>query len=104
MRVNFDVGTEEDDESYVLCKRCKYPMVELARYDVMNEIPGSEAPGVREYVWGGEEWIVLRWLGIVFVSAWWWVKLRIKGWRLNRVLRQHPRTLICGNCGALWKR
>lgn len=28
MRINFDAGIE-DDENYVLCKRGKYPMVEL---------------------------------------------------------------------------
>ncbi len=94
MRVNFDAGTEDDETGYVPCKNCRRPMVELARYDVMNEIPGM---GISEVVWYG-------WLESLFIAAWWWVSLRIKGWRLNRVLRRYPRTLICANCGTLWKR
>jgi hypothetical protein len=105
MRVNFDDNDlDDEDGDWIPCKRCRRPMVELARYDVMNEIPGAEGPGLKEYVFGGADWIVLRWVGIIFVGAWWWVKLKIKDWRLQRVLCRYPHTLICANCGTLWKR
>ena len=99
-------GTYDDNDEWIECKKCRYPMLPLRDYEVqtVSEFPAIEGEGLT-FIFFGLTWFVIQTaykflVGLVTFGV---RKKQLAQYKVD-YLPQFPNSLVCPKCQNLKKR